>query len=96
MPRIKVTVPHFGETEKILLLHLSPGVDVYDPMPREKKEEKLDVSEFENMQLCLFPFVYFSFSSEMCKGLDSFHKVAESVCCLGVELAYSVWCLGSV
>ena len=39
MPRIKVTVPHFGETEKILLLHLSPGVDVYDPMPREKKEK---------------------------------------------------------
>lgn len=29
----------------------------------------------------------------MCKGLDSFHKVAESVCCLGVGLAYSVWCL---
>lgn len=51
------------------------------------------MSEFENMQLCLFPFVYFSFSSEMCKGLDSFHKVAESVCCLGVELTYSVWCL---
>ena len=29
----------------------------------------------------------------MCKGLDSFHKVAERVCCLGVELTYSVWCL---
>ena len=29
----------------------------------------------------------------MCKGLDSFQKVAERVCCLGVELTYSVWCL---